>query len=48
MKLQKHAAFEAEIQANKYMLDGIDESGLEMIDSEHNQSEYVQVRINFQ
>ena len=45
MKLQKHAAFEAEIQANKYMLDGIDESGLAMINDGHEKSDYVQVNL---
>ena len=44
MKLQKHTAFEAEIQANKYLLDGIDENGMAMVDTGHDQSEYVLVR----
>ena len=43
VKLQKHAAFEAEIQANKYMLDGIDATGNKMVDDGHGQSEYVVV-----
>ena len=42
-KLQKHAAFESEIQANRYMLDAVDESGNAMVDDQHEESEYVLV-----
>ncbi|XP_065068119.1 spectrin alpha chain, non-erythrocytic 1-like [Rhopilema esculentum] len=45
VKLQKHAAFEAEIQANKYMLDGIDAIGNKMVEDGHGQSEYVVARL---
>eukprot|EP00794_Sanderia_malayensis_P015984 gene15984-17594_t len=45
VKLQKHAAFEAEIQANRYMLEAVDESGNAMVTDQHDQSQYVSVRL---
>ena len=45
-KLQKHQAFEAELNANESRLDAIDASGKELIDGEHYASDKVQERLD--
>ena len=38
-KIQKHQAFEAELEANENRISGISSKGQEMIDAEHEKSE---------
>ena len=47
VKLNKHATFEAEVQAHKYMLDGVEESGVAMVNDEHETSEFILVSMIF-
>ena len=44
--MQKHQAFEAELNANESRLDAIDASGKQLIDDEHYASEQVQERLD--
>ena len=45
-KIQKHQAFEAELNANESRLEAIDTSGKQLIDDEHYASEQVQERLD--
>ena len=47
VKIQKHATFEAEIQAHSYMMESIEKTGNEMVDDVHYASDFVQVKAFF-
>ena len=42
-KIQKHQAFEAEVSAHAYVIEALDKTGYEMIDSGHYASETIRV-----
>jgi spectrin alpha len=45
VKIQKHATFEAEVQAHSYMMETLEESGEIMINEQHYATDFVQQRI---
>ncbi|XP_057290447.1 spectrin alpha chain, non-erythrocytic 1-like isoform X2 [Hydractinia symbiolongicarpus] len=45
VKIQKHATFEAEVQAHAFMMESIEHNGNEMINEEHYAADFVKQRI---
>ena len=45
VKIQKHAAFEADVNSHVYMIEGIEASGKEMIDEAHYATDFVMVSL---
>lgn len=45
-KIQKHQAFEAELNANQSRLDAVDNTGQQLINDEHYASDQVQERLD--
>ena len=45
VKIQKHQAFEAEVAGHKYVIDNLDQSGGEMVNTDHFAKQTISVSV---